>query len=86
MTRYLDLGCTRLVHARLGVDAVVNARGGLSHLNQPTQEDIELRRDSHAIHDRLTSRVRLYQLGSRFFRRARNRNRVSHLMSSYSED
>lgn len=84
MVQYpLYLGCTKAVHDRIGIHAVVNARGGLQHLNQPTIEDIELKRDAQKIRDWQAKRVRFYQFNSRFFRR--HINRVQHLLSSYSD-
>jgi hypothetical protein len=76
----LDLGCT-LHRARiLGIDAVVNARGGQRNLNDMSIEEIELRRDAWKIRDWLSGRVRFYQFNSKFFRR--NLARVGHLLST----
>ena len=79
----LYLGCTKARHAQLGVDAVVNARGGLQHLNDLSHEEIELERDGRAIKDWLRRRVRWYGPNSKFFRR--NRARIEHLIASYDD-
>ena len=84
MKTKLYLGCTAARHRELGVDAVINARGGRQDLNDVTQEDTELRRDARAIHDRLERRVRWYGPNSRFFRR--HRERVAHLITSREEE
>lgn len=80
----LLLGCTAARHAELGIDAVVNARGGRGHeLNNETHEEIEARRDANRIRDRLTRRVRVYQFCSRAFRRAPAD--IQAMLSSYSD-
>ncbi len=76
----LYLGCTAARHARLGIHAVVNARGGHAALNAPTIEDTEMMRDARKVRDRIERRVRFYQFNSRFFRR--NHKRLAHLVSS----
>lgn len=76
----LELGCTLARHQQLGIVAVINARAGWQHLNDLTQEDIELARDARAIRDRVQHRVALHQVCSKFFRR--NRWRIAHLISS----
>lgn len=80
MSRQLYLGCTKARHARLGVDAVVNARGGLQCLNGLEEDDIDLHRDAQAIRDKKERRIRWYGPQSKFFRR--NRARISHLIDS----
>lgn len=80
----LYIGCTKARHERLGIVAVINARGGLQHLNDLTQDDIELQRDAQAIKAGLSDRVRFYSVHSKFFRR--HVGRIAHLMSSYHED
>lgn len=35
-------------HKQIGIHAVVNARGSMQHLNELSQEEIELRRDARA--------------------------------------
>lgn len=79
----LHIGCTVERHRQIGINAVVNARAGLQHLNDLSQEDIELRRDAQRIRDRVERRVRMYQVCSRFFRR--NRDRIEHLMDRYED-
>jgi hypothetical protein len=79
----LDIGCTLYRHQILGVNAVVNARGGRQQLNDLTQEDIELRRDAQKIRDWQSSHICFYQFNSRFFRR--HQKRVQHLLSSYED-
>jgi hypothetical protein len=80
----LLLGCTAARHAELGIDAVVNARGGRGHdLNNPTHQEIEAQRDANRVRDRITHRVRVYQYCSRSFRRAPAD--VQALLSDYRE-
>ena len=81
--RPLYLGCTKARHARLGVNAIVNARAGMQHLNDVSIEDTEMLRDAHSIRDRIESRVRFYQFNSKFFRR--NQTRLAHLLSDRNE-
>jgi hypothetical protein len=80
---HLNMGCTRARHAQIGIDAVVNARGGLQHLNDREQDEIELYRDAAAIRNRQKNRVRFYQVYSRFFRR--HRSKIEHLISRYDD-
>jgi hypothetical protein len=82
MTYPLDLGCTAMRHRQIGIHAVVNARAGQQHLND---EDVELMRDAMHIRDYSERGIRFYQLHSRFFRRTRNRRRIEHLISSYTD-
>lgn len=80
MTTYpLNIGCTVARHKQIGINAVVNARGGRRDLNVLTDEDVELRRDAHKIRDWHAHRVRIHQFNSRFARR--HRNRLGHLIS-----
>lgn len=79
----LYLGCTLYRAQELGIDAVINARGGRLDLNDWTQEDTELQRDARAIRDRLERRVRWYGPNSRFFRR--HRARIEHLIADRSD-
>lgn len=84
MTNYpLYLGCTAARHKRLGVHAVVNARGGHPELNDLTDEDIEMRRDADSIARRISGRVRFYGFSSKFFRR--RRVALEHLISRYDD-
>lgn len=69
MKRRLDLGCTAARHAVIGIDAVVNARGGEQWRNDQTIEAIEIIRDGRAIKSWLSSRIRFYGFNSRFFRK-----------------
>lgn len=80
--RKIDLGCTVARHREIGINAVVNARGGLQHLNDLTSEEIEMRRDANKIHDKRLHRVRFYQFNSRFFRKAKA---VQHLLDRYDD-
>lgn len=82
MKTKLYLGCTALRHAEIGIDAVVNARGGELWRNDMTIEDKELLRDGRKIKDRVQSRVILRQVNSKFFRR--NKSRIAHLF--FDED
>ncbi len=79
----LNIGCTAARHARLGINAVVNARGGLQILNDQSIDEIELYRDARKIKDWLTSRIRFYQFNSGFFRR--HKSRLGHLLSRYDD-
>jgi hypothetical protein len=79
----LQLGCTLARHQRIGIDAVVNARGGQQWRNDNTIEEIEMQRDARAIRDRLSRRIRFYQFGSRHFRR--RQAQLAHLLSSYDD-
>lgn len=79
----LYLGCTVARHQQIGIDAVINARGGLQHLNDKTNDDWNLYRDARNIRDRLTNRVRFYQFNSKFCRR--NHTRLAHLLSRYDD-
>lgn len=74
----LYLGCTLFRARCLGVEAIVNARGGRQDLNDLTQEDIELRRDAQKILDHREHSVIIRQFNSKFLRR--NRARVAHLL------
>lgn len=80
----LSLGCTAYTHARLGIHAVVNARGGQQWRNDDTQEQVEMQRDARAIRDRIRFRTRFYQFNSRTFRR--HQARLSHLLADRNED
>lgn len=77
--RKLYLGCTVARHAELGVDAIINARGGRLELNDVSDEEIALVRDARAIRDRVERRIRWYGPQSKFFRR--HRGRVEHLIA-----
>lgn len=79
----LDIGCTAARHEQIGINAVVNARAGLQHLNRQTIEDVELMRDAMKIKNRLENRVRFYQVNSRFWRR--HQKRIAHLISDYND-
>ena len=79
----LQLGCTAARHCMIGIDAVVNARAGLQHLNDLSLDDIELRRNGYAIKNRLQRRVRMYRVSSKFFRR--HLDRIAHLLSRYDD-
>lgn len=79
----LYLGCTAARHRRLGVHAIVNARGGRPDLNDLTDEDIEIWRDADNIRRRISARVRFYSFSSKFFRR--RRKRLEHLLSRYDD-
>lgn len=83
MSARLYLGCTYARHQRLGVNAVVNARAGLQHLNDLTIEEIEMQRDACKIRDWQTARVRIHQFNSRCFRR--HSARLAHLISSHQD-
>jgi hypothetical protein len=78
----LWLGCTRARHAQIGVNAVVNARGGMQQLNEQTQEDVELMRDARKVKDWKERRVRFYQFNSKHLRKA---PQVQHLLSTYED-
>ncbi len=78
----LNIGCTVARHRRIGINAVVNARGGMQHLNDLTLEEIEMQRDANKIRDKRLSRVRFYQFNSRHFRKAKQ---VQHLLSHYDD-
>lgn len=79
----LALGCTLATHQRLGIHAVVNARGGLQSLNSQSLEEIEIVRDARAIRDCQLNRTRFYQFGSRCFRR--RMREVGHLLADRGE-
>lgn len=69
----LRLGLTKQQHAsmRHPIDAIVNARGGLHHLNDfDVQEEIEMQRDANKVRDYLSRRVTIHQFNSRHFRRS----------------
>lgn len=79
----LEIGCTLSRHKQIGVNAVIDARGGMQALNDLTEEDISLRRDKNNIRNAQQNRVRFYQFNSKFFRR--NIKRVEHLLSTYED-
>lgn len=81
----LALGCTKARHERLGIHAVINARGGQAHLNDYSWdiEEIEMRRDAQKIKDWLSKRIRFYQFCSRYFRK--REGRMSPMRSSYED-
>jgi hypothetical protein len=79
----LYIGCTAARHRMIGIDAVVNARGGLQHLNEYTDEQCELERDGRAIRAKVDKRIRWYSPSSKFFRR--NRARIAHLISDVND-
>lgn len=79
----LYLGCTAARHRELGVDAVINARGGALELNDWTTEDQEMQRDARAIRAWRERRVRWYGPSSRFFRR--HLARIAHLISRHDD-
>lgn len=79
ITYPLNIGCTIARHRRLGVHATINARAGLQHLNSPTDEEIEQKRDGRAIKNRIAFRIAVHQVCSKFFRR--HRHRIAHLIS-----
>lgn len=60
----LYIGCTLARHQRLGVHAVVNARGGEQWRNDDTREEVEMLRDARAVRDRLASRVSFYHFSA----------------------
>ena len=70
IARVLNLGCTLHTHKRLGIHAVINARGGQQWRNdQENIQEIEAKRDAQAVRDWQMSRIRFYQFTSRTFRR-----------------
>jgi hypothetical protein len=82
-TPRLDIGCTAMRHAQIGINAVVNARGGLQSLNDRSLDEIEMIRDGRKVRNYQLNRVRFYQFNSRFFRK--HQNRLSHLLSRYDD-
>jgi hypothetical protein len=70
MIAKLHMGCTKEQHAQIGIDAVVNARGGQQWRNQPDTEEVEMSRDANKVRDWLRNRVRIYQFNSKHFRRS----------------
>lgn len=84
IARRLNLGCTVYTHKRLGIHAVINARGGQQWRNdQDRIEEIEMRRDARALRERIENRVSVYQFGSRCFRR---RLELARFLSGRNED
>lgn len=81
-TKTIDIGCTAARHKQIGIHAVINARGGMQHLNDLSLNDIEMQRDARKIRDKVNSRVRFYQFNSKHFRKA---HQVQHLLSSYND-
>lgn len=79
----LYLGCTLEQHQRIGIDAVVNARGGQQWRNSDTIEEDEMARDAWKVRDRLQRRVRIYQFNSRHFKR---RPELRSLLSNYGDE
>jgi len=75
----LYLGCARARRREIGIDAVINARGGLQDLNDLTEDDRALRRDAAGIRGCVERRVRWYGPESKFFRR--HRARIQHLIA-----
>lgn len=61
----LDLGCTEFRHSQIGINAIVNARAGLQHLNDFTHNEIELRRDARKVQEHSTNRVIIRQFNSK---------------------
>lgn len=83
MIKPLYLGCTAREHKRIGIDAVINARGLELWRNNKELEEIELIRDARRIKEKTENRVNFYQICSKFFRR--NKYRIAHLLSNYSD-
>lgn len=79
----LDIGCTKAWHQKIGIDAVINARGNQQWRNQMTMDNIELMRDGQRIRDKLDRRIRMYQVCSRFFRK--HQGRIEHLFDNYDD-
>lgn len=84
MAKKLYLACAVSQHLHLGAHAPINARAGEHWRNWESQEETERKRDARKIKDRITSRVRFYQLNSKFFRK--HRARFKHLISTYDEN
>ena len=83
VARILDLGCTVSQHKRIGINAVINARGGQQWRNDLNRiQEVEERRDAQAIRRRVSERVRFYGYGSRTFRR---RPELARFLSSYND-
>lgn len=82
MAKYLYLGCTLARHKQIGIDAVINARGGLQHLNDRSIEEIKLMRDGIKIKQKKEFRVAIHQFNSKFCRR--NQSKLNHLISDWS--
>jgi hypothetical protein len=79
----LRLGCTLEQHARMGIDAVVNARGGEIWRNDlDVIEENEMARDAWKVRDKLERNVTIYQFNSRHFRR---RPELQSLLTSRSD-
>jgi hypothetical protein len=77
----LYIGCTKARHKELGIHAVVNARGGMQHLNDhplDTPQEMEMWRDAWKVIERRHLRVAIHQFNSRWFRR-----RLAHLITPY---
>jgi hypothetical protein len=83
VTYPLNIGTNIDNARRIGIDAIVNARAGLQHLNRSTLDDIELYRDGQGIKDYQQRRIRWYGPHSKFFRR--HRDRIEHLIASYDD-
>lgn len=80
----INIGCTAARHAQIGIDAIVNARGGLGgQLNNLTIEEENLRRDARAMQARIHGRVRWYGPNSKYLRR--RKSRFAHLISERGE-
>lgn len=77
----LWLGCTQQQHAQVGIDAVVNARGGQQWRNSPDTEEVEMARDAYKVRDWIQRRVRIDQFNSRHFRRSP----IAHLATGWGE-
>lgn len=80
----IQIGCTAARHQRLGIHAVINARGSQQWRNDVSEEQARIERDARAIRDRVERRVRFYQFNSVFFGQ-KNLHRVQHLLSSYND-
>jgi hypothetical protein len=83
MPEQLQLGCTASRHRQIGIDAIINARGGLQFLNEQTMRDIELMRDGAGIRAHQKRRIRWYGPNSRFFRK--HRARIEHMIARYDD-
>ncbi len=76
----LYLGCTVAQNLRIGVNAVVNARGGQQWRNEKTIADHNMERDARNLRAWLTGRVSVHQFNSRTFR---NRPELQKHLSDY---
>ena len=81
--RQLVLGCTAARHHSIGIDAVINARGGEQWRNDFTDDDRALANDARHLRAHQQQGLMVFNVYARFFRR--HKSSIQHMLTSYED-